>query len=352
MSDNPERILLIKPSSLGDIVHALPTLAAIRRTFPEARISWLVKKQWAPILYRHPLLDEVIEVEFSAAGLLGLIGPLRARRFDVVVDLQGLLRTGVLSRLCGAPMRIGFADAREGSPFFYTRRIVGPMREMHAVDRYLRLASAMGANERKPEFVLPDSPDEEGRRQSLFAKVGLDGASNVIGIAPSARWLTKRWAAESFAAVADQLQQEGLYKVVFIGAKQEKSEIAEVKQAMKTNAGDLTGLTTVGELPSVMRGLCLLITNDSGPMHVAAAVGTPVVAVFGPTSPACTGPYGDGHTVLTSSVDCRPCFRRRCDNSNTNECLTSVTVDEVVHASQAILQRRRGDDNGNRSSTS
>lgn len=347
MHDVPERILLIKPSSLGDIIHALPTLAAIRKTFPKARISWLVKKEWAPILRRHPMLDEIIEVEFSAAKLFRLIGPLRARRFDVVVDLQGLLRTGVLSWLSGAPTRIGFADAREGSSFSYTERIVGPMREMHAVDRYLRLASALGAQERQAEFVLPDSPDEEGRSQALFTKVGLDGASNVIGIAPSARWVTKRWAAESFAAVADQLQHEGLHRVVFIGATQEKGDIAQVKQSMRTAAADLTGLTTVGDLPAVMRRLCLLITNDSGPMHVAAAVGTPVVAVFGPTSPACTGPYGDGHTVLTSSVHCRPCFRRQCDNPNTNECLTSITVDEVVHASRIILQRKRGDDNGN-----
>ncbi|MBQ27468.1 MAG: lipopolysaccharide heptosyltransferase II [Nitrospiraceae bacterium] len=336
----PERILLIKPSSLGDIIHALPTLAAIRRTFPAACISWLVKKEWAPILYRHPMLDDIIEGEFSATKLFALVASLRARRFDVVVDLQGLLRTGVLSLLSGAPVRIGFADAREGSSFFYTQRICGSMRKMHAVDRYLRLASALGAKERQPEFVLPDSPDEEGRRQALYTKVGLDGASKLIGIAPAARWVTKRWVAESFAAVADQLQHEGRNRVVFIGAANEKSEIARVKQAMKTKAADLTGLTTLGDLPAVVRRLCLLITNDSGPMHVAAAVGTPVVAVFGPTSQACTGPYGDGHAVLTSPVECRPCFRRYCHNSNTNECLRKVSVRDVVLAAQRMLQLR------------
>ena len=346
MRNNPKRILLIKPSSLGDIIHALPTLAAIRRTFPEARIEWLVKQEWAPILYHHPMLNDVIEVEFSVAKLLGLIGPLRARRFDIVVDLQGLLRTGVLSWLTGARRRVGFSDAREGSPWFYTEHIVGPMRDMHAVDRYLRLASALGAKVSQPEFVLPDSPDEESRSQTLFTKVGLDGASNVIGIAPSARWVTKRWAAESFAAVADQLQHEGLHKVVFIGATQEKHEIAKVKQAMKTDSADLTGLTTVGDLPAVMRRLRLLITNDSGPMHVAAAVGIPVVAVFGPTSPACTGPYGDGHAVLTSPVDCRPCFRRQCHNPNTYECLTRISVQNVVQAAQRVLQLKRGGHNG------
>ena len=346
MSDNPERILLIKPSSLGDIIHALPTLAAIRRTFPKARVSWLVKKEWAPILRRHPMLDDIIEVEFSAAQLLRLIAPLRARRFDVVVDLQGLLRTGVLSWFTGAPRRVGFSDAREGSPCFYTERIGGPMREMHAVDRYLRLASALGAKERQAEFVLPDLPEEEGRSQALFTQVGLDGASSVIGIAPSARWVSKRWAAESFAAVADRLQHEGLHRVVFIGATQEKGDIARVKQDMRTEAADLTGLTTVGDLPAVMRRLRLLISNDSGPMHVAAAVGTPVVAVFGPTSPACTGPYGDGHTVLTSPVDCRPCFRRQCHNPNTYECLTRISIQNVMQAAQRILQLKQGGHHG------
>ncbi len=347
MPGNPERILIIKPSSLGDIIHALPTLAAIRKSFPEAHISWLVKKQWASILHRHPMLNEVIEVEFSVAALFRLIATLRAGRFDVVVDLQGLLRTGVLSFLCGASMRIGFADAREGSPFFYTRRIISPMRDMHAVDRYLRLASALGAKEAYPEFVFPDVPDEECRSQALFAKVELNGASNVIGIAPSARWGSKRWSAESFAAVADRLQQDGHYKVLFIGAAQEKSEINNVQQVMMTNSLDLVGLTSVDDLPLVMRRLCLLITNDSGPMHVAAAVGTPVVAIFGPTNPDCTGPYGEGHTVLMSSVNCRPCFQRQCHNPNAKECLTNITVDEVVHASHAILQQKRGEDHGN-----
>ncbi|HIO69873.1 MAG TPA: lipopolysaccharide heptosyltransferase II [Nitrospirales bacterium] len=346
MRNPPERILLLKPSSLGDIIHALPTLAAIRRTFPEAHISWLVKKAWAPILHHHPLLDDIIEVEFSAVRLFGLIGSLRARRFDIVVDLQGLLRTGVLSWLSGAATRIGFTDAREGSSLFYTRRIVAPMREMHAVDRYLCLASALGATSSKSEFVLPYRSDEKRRGEALFTKAGLDDASNVIGIAPSARWVTKRWPAESFAAVADQLQYEGPHKVVFIGVTQEKSEVARVKRAMRTEAADLTGLTTVGDLPAVMRRLRLLITNDSGPMHVAAAVGTSVVAVFGPTSSACTGPYGDGHTVLTSPVDCRPCFRRQCHNPNTYECLTRISVQDVVRAAQRVLQRNRGGHNG------
>ena len=346
MLHSPEHILIIKPSSLGDIIQAIPMLAALRRTFPTARISWLVKKQWAPILHGHPMLDDVIEVEFSVAALLRLIGPLRAHRFDVVVDLQGLLRTGALSWISGAPTRIGFADAREGSQFFYTRRVVGSMRGMHAVDRYLRLSSSLGATGGEPDFVLPDLPEEDSRTRALFATAGLDCTSNVVGIAPSARWRTKRWAAESFAAVADKIQHAGTHKIVFIGAPQEKSEIIRVKQEMKTKSADLTGLTVVSDLPEVMRRLSLLITNDSGPMHIAAAVGTPVVAIFGPTSQACTGPYGDGHIVLTASVECRPCFRRRCHNPNRYECLAGISVQDVIEAVEQILRIKQGGNHG------
>jgi len=337
----PKRILIIKPSSLGDIIHTLPTLTAIRKTFPEAHISWLVKKEWAPILYRHPMLDDVIEGDFSSAQWFRLIGLLRARRFDVVVDLQGLFRTGVLAWFSGAPERIGFADAREGSHCFYTRRVEGPMREMHAVDRYLRLAFVLGAKESQAEFVLPIFPDEEKRSQALYETLGLDDTVKIVGMAPSARWLTKRWNAESFAAVADHLQHERRCRVVLLGSIQEKGMIVQVKRAMRTEAADFVGLTTVGDLPAVMRRLSLLITNDSGPMHVAAAVRTPVVAVFGPTSQVCTGPYGDGHTVLTSPVECRPCFRRHCHNPNTNECLVRISVRDVVLAAQKLLSERQ-----------
>ena len=345
MPDNPKHILIIKPSSLGDIIHAFPTLSAIRKTFPMAHITWLIKKEWAPILADHPMLDDIIEIEFSARKLTQIYNLLRARRFDVVLDLQGLLRTGILSWITRASRRIGFSDAREGSHWFYTERISAPRREIHSVDRYLRLASALGVQKHSAEFILPTSPTEEHRRRTLFSKGLITDASDVVGIAPSSKWVTKRWPAESFAAVADQLQEKSKIRVVFIGSSHE-SDVAQVKQGMRTPVTDLTGLTTVGDLPAVMRGLRLLITNDSGPMHVAAAVGTPVVAIFGPTSQTCTGPYGDGHIVITASVECRPCFRRRCYNRNINECLTRISVQEVVQAAWRTLQEKRGKNSG------
>ena len=347
MLTSPKNILLIKPSSLGDIIHALPTLAVLRKSFPHAKISWLVKKEWASILFNHPLIDEVIEVEFKISKILAAIKALRARHFDLVLDLQGLFRSGGLSWLSGATTRIGFEDAREGSTIFYTTRVLAPMRGMHAVDRCLRLVGALGVPHCPPEFPLPNSPDEHDRVHTLLARVGLDDRLPIVGIAPSARWRTKRWAPQSYAAVADQLQQSGHGQVVFIGGSQEREEIAHVRRTMHTESADVTGQTMLNELPSILRKLDLLITNDSGPMHVAAAVGTPVVAIFGPTSDACTGPYGDGHTVLRSSVPCRPCFRRQCHNPNINECLTTITVDEVIQASRLILQRTRGESHGN-----
>jgi len=332
-----KRILIIKPSSLGDIVHALPALAEIRKKNPTAFISWMVKKEWAPMLRGHPMLDEVLEVNFTVSSLFSVVRVLRDRCFDLVFDLQGLLRTGLLSWVSGAPIRIGFADAREGAYLFYTRSIIAPMREMHAVDRYLLLASYLGETIPEVNFVLPDSEEVRTKVKNLFDGVGLDSSARVIGIAPSARWITKRWESSSFAEVADQLQDTENCKVVFIGGPNENEKVCAVKNLMKTTSANLTGLTAVSDLPAVMQRLSVLITNDSGPMHIAAAVGTPVVALFGPTSELCTGPYGSLHSVLTSYVECRPCFRRKCHNSKTHECLTSISVKDVMVATKRIL---------------
>ncbi|MCX5725368.1 MAG: glycosyltransferase family 9 protein, partial [Nitrospirae bacterium] len=151
----------------------------------------------------------------------------------------------------------------------------------------------------------------------------------------SARWPTKRWPAASFAEVADRLQQEESGSVVLIGGPGERAEVAAVKGKMKTPAIDLTGSTTVGLLPALLSKASLLITNDSGPMHVAAAVGTPVVALFGPTSEVRTGPYGAGHHVVTGNVSCRPCFSRTCRNVLPLECLRTVSPEQVLAAARA-----------------
>lgn len=336
MMSDYRHILLVKPSSLGDIVHAMPTCAAIRRAYPEARLTWLVKREWAGLVERIEGVDQVWPVESTLKGWLSQIAPLRAERFDLVVDLQGLFRSAAIGWLSGAPLLVGFANGREGSPWFYSRRVSVPQSEMHAVDRYLLVAEAVGAVKAdQPEFRfrIPQADHDEVDR--LLSRSGVTPETSWVAMNVSARWPTKRWPAASFAEVADRLQQEGWGAVVMIGGPADRADVAAVIEKMKTLAINLAGASTVGLLPALLSKASLLITNDSGPMHIAAAAGTRVVALFGPTSAVRTGPYGVGHSVLTGHVPCRPCFSRTCHNALFLECLRIVSPDQVLAAARA-----------------
>ena len=328
-------ILLIKPSSLGDIVHAMPVCAAIRRAYPKARLTWLVKRQWAGLVERIDGVDRVWPVKPTIMGWLSQVPALRTERFDLVVDLQGLFRSAAIGWLGGSPLLVGFANGREGSPWFYSKRVPVPQSEMHAVDRYLLVAKAVGAVESgAPEFRFRISQTDYDEVDRLLSRSGVTPGTRWVAMNVSARWPTKRWSAASFAEVADRLQQEDCGAVVIIGGPDERTDVAAVIGRMKTPALDLAGATTVGLLPALLSRASLLITNDSGPMHIAAAVGTPVVALFGPTSAARTGPYGVGHDVLTGKVPCSPCFSRTCHNSLPLECLKMVSPEQVLSAAR------------------
>lgn len=340
MMPDVQNILLIKPSSLGDIVHAMPTLAALRRLYPAADVTWLVKRQWAGVVERIEGVDRIWSVDPGLQGWISRVPALRQARFDLVVDLQGLFRSAAMGWLSGSRRRIGFANGREGSPWFYTLRVAVPSADMHAVDRYLLVAKALGANisgAPRFNFQIPQSDREFVDR--LLAQAGLQPGAAWIGMNVSARWPTKRWPAASFAAVADRIQESNLGRVVLIGGPGERAHVAEVKHHMKTPPIDVAGASTVGLLPALLAGASLLVTNDSGPMHIAAAVGTPVVALFGPTSPVRTGPYGDGHRILRRDLPCSPCFSRTCRHAVPLACLAEITPDEVWSAVKDIERR-------------
>jgi heptosyltransferase-1 len=275
-------------------------------------------------------------VESTFKGWLSQVSLLRAEHFDLVVDLQGLFRSAAIGWLSGSPLLVGFANGREGSPWFYSRRVPVPSLEMHAVDRYLLVAKAVGAGDAgTPEFRfrIPQTDYDEVDR--LLSGSGVTPGASWVAMNVSARWPTKMWPAASFADVADRLQQEGSGPVVMIGGPDERADVARVNGMMTMPAIDLAGATTVGLLPALLSRASLLITNDSGPMHIAAAVGTPVVALFGPTSAVRTGPYGVGHGVLTGKVPCSPCFSRTCLNTLPLECLKTVSPEQVLTAARA-----------------
>lgn len=340
MMPDYRNMLFIKPSSLGDIVHAMPAFTALRRAYPMATLTWLVKQQWSELVERIEGIDRVWPVPSGMKGWLSQLSALRKERFDAVIDLQGLFRSAATGWLTGAPQRTGFATAREGSPWFYTHPVPVPSADMHAVDRYLLAAQKMGAIvTEKPEFSFRIRQSDREQVDRLLREAGLAPRAHWVAINVSARWPTKRWPIASFAAAADRIQKEGS-AVVFIGGSDERGDVTAVKALMKTPAVDLAGRTTVGLLPALLTEAALFLTNDSGPMHVAAAVGTPVVALFGPTSPVRTGPYGANHRVLSGQVPCSPCFSRSCRNPVYLECLKQISVEQVTTVVREQLMSR------------
>jgi len=315
------RIFIIKPSSLGDVVQALPTVNLIRRKYPQAHISWLVNDTLTSLLPHCPIIDEIIPFERRRFGSLrqlpelgNFLATLRARHFDIAIDLQGLFRSGIISWATRAPRRIGLSDAREGARLFYNEIVKVP--RAHAVDRYLLIAQHLGCGSRPVEFPL-----------------GLSGSvisEGLIAVNPSARWSTKLWGDDKFAELIRRLPPE---RVVLTGSAPERGQIEKVAQGRR----NLAGQTDLFQLAELYRRCAVVITNDSGPMHLAAAVGTPVVAIFGPTDPALTGPYGEGHVVLRAGIPCSPCFKEYCTNRVRMECMKLVTVEQVLEVAKPLL---------------
>ncbi len=340
------RILLIKPSSLGDIIHALPTLSALRRRFVHAHIRWLVKREWAEILVGHPDLTDVIAGDLGWRQWPRLVARLRRDRYDLVLDLQGLFRSGLLARLTGAPIRVGFAGGREGSPRFYSDLVHLPVSEavpwrlipMHAVDRNLALAAYIGADVTKPEFRFPDLEEETGRMEKVLTEGGIAPDEPVVAFAPVDRHRLRSWPLERYAEAAQRLTRMGIGKILLLGTAGQRDIVPPFIKKVPSGLIDLVGRTTIRELAVLLRRAHLLVANDSAPLHLAAALGTPVIGLFGPTSVVRAGPYGVHHRALRVELPCSPCEKKTCMHHRPYECLTLVSVDDLVDAAQECLR--------------
>jgi heptosyltransferase I len=323
----PRKILIVKPSSLGDVVHSLPFLSALHECFPFAEIHWVISRGLEGLLEGNPLVGKLWIIDKDkwkdAGRLLGTVSELgqlakglRNEAYDIAVDLQGLMRSGLITGATSAPVRIGFAEAREGSSIFYTRKVKGG-RDIHAVDRYLKVAEALGCEVDKVRFPLPLVREPE---KVLKLK---DELGDYAVFVPGARWKTKKWPAEYFAALASMLP----IRSVIVGGAADRGIASIIEEQSKGKALSMAGETNIGDLIWIIRRAKLVITNDSGPMHIAAACGIPVVAIFGPTSPARTGPYGQNHIIVSSSRECAPCYRRTCKGL---KCMTDITPEMVL----------------------
>lgn len=342
MNAPPKRILLVKPSSLGDVIHALPVLSAIRRSWPQAEVDWVIARGLEQIISDTAGINRLVVMDkdkWKHDGLRALPSILRFREeirrggYDLAIDLQGLFRSALVAYWSAAPVRIGFKDAREGAPFFYNRKVdYGDA--VHAVDRNLKIAEALGLETSPVEFNLGVNVEAAERVKALLSECGING--DYIVVNPGARWESKLWPAERFGIVAGQISANTGLPVVVTGAASEAGIAETVCNASGNMAVSLAGKTGLKELAAVLAGARTVITNDSGPMHIAAAAGTQVVAVFGSTDPNKTGPYGPGHVVVSANARCSPCRRRICENWR---CMTGISARDVLAAAAKILSR-------------
>jgi lipopolysaccharide heptosyltransferase I len=338
-----QRIALIKPSSLGDIVHALPVLTALRRRYPAAHITWIVNRSYEPLLVGHPDLDATLPFDRAAVGRSLVAAArtygrffrlLRQQAFDLVIDLQGLLRSGLMALTTRAPRRVGLSTAREGARWFYTDAIAVPDEAMHAVDRYWLVAEALGASGPR-EFRLP-VPAPAVRS---WVEQELQGCPRPwMMLAMGARWITKRWPPMHFALLVRRAQEAFGGTAIFVGGRDETPLAAVVAEQLTATTRDLTGQTTLPQLTALLARADVMLANDTGPLHLAAALGRPVVAPYTCTQVRRTGPYGSAGAV-ESRIWCQGSLLKTCPRL---ECMAELTPDRlwpVLH--EVLLQWHR-----------
>lgn len=336
----PDRILVIKLRYVGDVLLATPVLSRLREGFPKAYLAMLVNAGTEAVVRGHPALDEVLILERgSVARQWRFMRELRDRRFDLVVDLTDGDRSALLSRLSGAPVRLGYNSEARWRGRLYTEVIEANRFGMHTVRYHLAATEALGLTGPPPAPILTAEPGVQGKVGCLLNEVGLETERPLVCLHPGARWWFKSWPVERFAALADLIQTETTAQVLFLGGEQEESQAGRIAEGMKTPFRSLVGRTGLQELAAVLARATLVVSNDNGPMHMAAALGVPVIGLFGPSDPAVWGPWGEGHHTFYKGLDCRACFHPDCFRGEQN-CMRLIALEEVWRVVRDKLQGR------------
>jgi lipopolysaccharide heptosyltransferase I len=365
------RILLIKPSALGDVVHTLPVLVKLRARYPRARIDWLITPENAEVVRYHPALSNVVlfaRRDFSKRGhrwraflsFFGLLKQIRSAKYDLVIDMHGQVRSALFALISGARARVGFdrpikrgltvsaehdlknipnhgwRGAREASWIAYTHRIPIPTLDVHAIDRYLWVAPLLGLDDRPPDLAIHLSPEATDRVNQLLEEQGVPPSKPLIVLVPGTIWETKHWTIEGFAGVAREFLEDG-FAVALAGTMRDQQRCRQIAAAAPGTC-DLSGKTTPADLAALIRRAEVAVTNDSGSMHVAASLGKPMVSVFGPTNPVHIGPYDRPESVVRVDLPCSPCnYRRLSQCPFDHACMKQVTSTMVVERVRKIL---------------
>jgi heptosyltransferase-1 len=365
------RVLLIKPSALGDVVHTLPVLVKLRARYPQARIDWLITPENADVVRSHPALSNgglFARREFSKRGgrwraflsFVDLLKQIRRAKYELVIDMHGQVRSAFFTLISGARVRIGFdrpikrgvtisaehdlknvpnhgwRGAREGSWIAYTHRIPIPTLDVHAIDRYLWVAPLLGLDDNPPDLTIHLSPQTTSKVNRVLEEQGETVSKPLVVLVPGTIWETKHWTIEGFAGVARQFLQDG-FAVALAGTTRDQQRCRQIAAAAPGTC-DLSGKTTPADLAALIRRAEVAVTNDSGSMHVAASLGKPMVSVFGPTNPVHIGPYERPESVVRVDLPCSPCnYRRLSQCPFDHACMKQVTSAMVVERVRKIL---------------
>jgi lipopolysaccharide heptosyltransferase I len=343
-----KNILLIKPSSLGDVVLALPALTALRQSLPEAKISWLIRPEFAPLLENHPHLDNILSFNRKFLGkawynprafaaLVSLIRRLQRSKFDLVIDLQGLFRTASLAWLSGCKKRLGMTTSRELAHVFYTDSVPQNQDCIHLVDYYLKIVQAAGASEAIPKFVLPVDSAAIDSVKAMLTNHGVN-ASNYAVFVPGSRHRDKCWPIERFAALADRISSQSDLSVVAVGTAPEKDIVDNLQNLAHVPIADFVGKTSLGELTTLLKTAKLVVSNDTGPGHIAVALDTPTVMIFGRSNPTRIAPYRKQNCIAAIEPDSRGL---KTNSSDPKHDIKHVTFDGVYQ--KVCVQMSRTD---------
>lgn len=353
MDLNHKRILVIKPSSLGDVIHALPLIHAIKRKYPSSYVGWVVQRNLKSLLEADPHIDEIIPIEIPStsepsawigtyfSSVIATVRSLRSLRkkfrddpYDVILDLHASFRSGLMSIMNPRGFSVGFANAKELNTFFQSKLVHDSPDKPHAVDKILGFADFLELTVESADFDLfiGDSAMREAR---LFIdESGIKGAERIVYANPATRWATKFWNKRAWGELADRLINELNAKVIFGGGPSEIGYVLEIVSLMKQEPVIAAGRLTPIGAAALIKASDIYVGVDSGPMHIAAFVGTPVVALFGPTDPAKVGPYGPGNVVVrVDGLSCLGCRKSVCSD---RRCLDEISADRMFEEVQKL----------------
>jgi len=337
-----KKFLIIKLSALGDIVHALPVAHTLRQAYPDAFISWMIEERYQGLLHNNPDIDKIIPIRIkywrknlnreTLKEIIQIIKNLRQQNFDVVFDLHGLIKSGVIAMLSGARIKSGFhrKNCKEKiSSIFCNKKAPYMPGGIHVVDMYLTLVQSVLETPKKvKQFPLPEI--REKKVEDFFQQYPELTSKDIIGINPGAGFESKLWELERFAQLADRITVELNCSILLTWGPGEEHKTNQIAASMKQKCW-VAPSTSIQESIALYKHLTLLVSCDSGPLHLCAALGIPTVSMFGPTDPVRNGAYGLNHITVYKKLDCSFCWKRKCP-LGTNECMKQVTVDEVFES--------------------